>query len=94
MSSGVSSFCPAHFYGAAVFFVEREEWTERNAQFRALTKGKDTSFIPPEGRWTAEAFQSLFSHIDEKIRDGYGEDGCGKKVICTERLIPSIRLYL
>jgi hypothetical protein len=80
-SSGASSFCPARFYGAGVFFVEREERTERNVQFRELTKGKGTSFIPPEGRWAAEAFQSLFSHIGEKIRDGYGEDGCGKKVL-------------
>jgi hypothetical protein len=29
----------------------------------------------------------LFSHIDGKIRDGYGEDGCGRKVVGTERLI-------
>jgi hypothetical protein len=40
---------------------------------------KDKSFIPPRGA-CSEAFQSLFSHIDGKIRDGYGEVG-------TERLI-------
>jgi hypothetical protein len=33
-------------------------------------KGKDTA---------AEAFQSLFSHSDGKIRDRYGEDGCGRE---------------
>jgi hypothetical protein len=36
-------------------------------------KGKDTFFIPPEGGRAAEAFQSLFSHTDGKIQDGYGE---------------------
>jgi hypothetical protein len=49
--------------------------------------GKDTSFIPPEGGRAAEASQSLFSHTDGKIRVGYGEDGCGRKVVGTERLI-------
>jgi hypothetical protein len=29
----------------------------------------------------------LSSHTDGKIRDGYGEDGCGRKVVGTERLI-------
>jgi hypothetical protein len=43
--------------------------------------------FPPEGGRAAEAFQSLFSHTDGKIRDGYGEDGCGRKVVGTERLI-------
>jgi hypothetical protein len=28
--------------------------------------------FPSEGGRAAEAFQSLFSHIDGKIRDGYG----------------------
>jgi hypothetical protein len=48
-----------------------------------LTEGKkkDASSIPPEGRRAAEAFQSLFSHTDGKIRDGYGEDGCRRKVV-------------
>ncbi|KAH0814599.1 hypothetical protein GEV33_008192 [Tenebrio molitor] len=41
----------------------------------------------PEGGKAAEAFQSLFSHIDGKIRDGYGDDGCGRKVVSTEKLI-------
>jgi hypothetical protein len=45
-----------------------------------LLCGKDTYFILPEGGRAAETFQSLFSHIDGKIRDGYGEDGCGRKV--------------
>jgi hypothetical protein len=49
--------------------------------------GKDTSFIAPGGGRAAEAFQSFFSHIDGKIRDGYGEDGCGRKVVGTDRLI-------
>jgi hypothetical protein len=44
------------------------------------------SFHPEEGR-AAEAFQSFFSHIDGKIRDGYGRNGCGRKVVGTERLI-------
>jgi hypothetical protein len=43
-------------------------------------------FHSPGGGRAAEAFQSLFSHIDGKIRDGYGEDGCGRKVVGTERL--------
>jgi hypothetical protein len=47
------------------------------------TEGKDTSFIPPKGG----GLLSLFSHTDGKIRDGYGEDGCGRKVVGTERLI-------
>jgi hypothetical protein len=34
-------------------------------------------------------FFFLFSHADGKIRDGYGEDGCGRKVVGTERLIPT-----
>jgi hypothetical protein len=42
--------------------------------------------FPTEGGRAAEAF-SLFSHTDGKIRDGYGEDGCGRKVVGTERLI-------
>jgi hypothetical protein len=41
----------------------------------------------PKGVGAAEAFQSLFSYTDGKIRDGYGEDGCGRKVVGTERLI-------
>jgi hypothetical protein len=50
--------------------------------------GKETVHLsfPPEGGRAAEAF-SLFSHTDGKIRDGYGEDGCGRKVVGTERLI-------
>jgi hypothetical protein len=51
------------------------------------TEGKDTSFITPKGRRAYEAFQGLFSHTDGKIRDGYGEDGCGRGVVGTERLI-------
>jgi hypothetical protein len=43
--------------------------------------------FPPEGGRAAETFQSLLSHTDGKIRDGYGEDGCGRKVVDTERLI-------
>jgi hypothetical protein len=55
---------------------------ENENLIKADWKGKDTSFIPPEGRRRAvEAFQSLFSHTDWKIRDGYGEDGCGRKVV-------------
>jgi hypothetical protein len=40
--------------------------------------GKDGihfSFPPPERGWTAEAFQSRFSHTDGKIRDVYAEEG-------------------
>jgi hypothetical protein len=44
-------------------------------------KGKDTFFIPG---WAAEAFQSLFSHTDGKIRDGCGADGCGRKVVGSD----------
>jgi hypothetical protein len=36
---------------------------------------------PEEGRRAAEAFQSLFSHSDRKILDGYGDDGYGMKVV-------------
>jgi hypothetical protein len=45
--------------------------------------------FPPEGGRAAEAFQSLFSHTDGKTgrRDGYGKNGCGRKVVGTERLI-------
>jgi hypothetical protein len=51
-------------------------------------KKKETVHLsfPPGGGRAAEAF-SLFSHTDGKIRDGYGEDGCGRKVVGTERLI-------
>jgi hypothetical protein len=31
-----SSFCPARFYGAAVFFVEGEERRKTNAQVESL----------------------------------------------------------
>jgi hypothetical protein len=48
---------------------------------------KDTFFISFRRRRAAEGFQSLFSHTDGKIRDGYGEDGCGRKVVHPERLI-------
>jgi hypothetical protein len=41
--------------------------------------------FPPEG--LSRAFQSLFSHTDGRIPDGYGEDGCGRKVVGTEGLI-------
>ncbi|KAH0813065.1 hypothetical protein GEV33_009726 [Tenebrio molitor] len=43
---------------------------------------------PPIGGSTAEAFQSLFSYIDWKFRDGCGEDGI--RLICDMRpvLIP------
>jgi hypothetical protein len=30
VSKKASSFCPAHFYGAVVFFIEEEERRERN----------------------------------------------------------------
>jgi hypothetical protein len=40
--------------------------------------------FPPEGGRSAEAFQSLFSHIDGKFRDGCGEDGYGRNVVGTE----------
>jgi hypothetical protein len=36
------------------------------------------ALFPTEGGRAAEAFQSLFSHTDGKIRDGYGEGGCGR----------------
>jgi hypothetical protein len=52
-----------------------------------LTSLIEKGALPPEGGKAAEAFQSLFSHIDGKIRDGYGEDGCGRKVVSTEKLI-------
>jgi hypothetical protein len=39
-----------------------------------------THYYPREEERAAEASQS-------EIRDGYGEDGCGKKVVGTERLI-------
>jgi hypothetical protein len=41
-------------------------------------------FHSPEGGRATEAFQSLFSHIDGKIRDGFVPmDGCGRKVVGT-----------
>jgi hypothetical protein len=43
-----------------------------------MKEGRDTSF---KGERAAEAFQSLFSHIDGKIRGGYGVDGRGRKVV-------------
>jgi hypothetical protein len=39
-----------------------------------VLKGKERIFHSPE-EVAAEAFQSLFSHTDGKIRDGYNEDG-------------------
>jgi hypothetical protein len=41
-------------------------------------EGKIHLSFSPEG----EAFQSLFSHIDGKIRDGYGVDGYGGRWYC------------
>jgi hypothetical protein len=35
-------------------------------------KTEKKGYIPTEGKRTAEAFQSLFTHTDGKIRDGYG----------------------
>jgi hypothetical protein len=43
------------------------------------------SFPPEEGRGAGEAFQSVFSHTDGKIGDRYGEGGCGRKMVSTER---------
>jgi hypothetical protein len=40
----------------------------KQAQLMYQGKGKDTSFNPPGGGRAAEAFHSLFSHIDGKIR--------------------------
>jgi hypothetical protein len=40
-------------------------------------------FHSPEGGRATEASQSLFSHIDGKIRDGCGVDGCGSKMVGT-----------
>ncbi|KAJ3621878.1 hypothetical protein MTP99_002429 [Tenebrio molitor] len=54
-----------------------------------LWKGKETPFIPPEEGRAAEASQSLFSYTDGKIRDGYGEDGCEKKVVASSESVPS-----
>jgi hypothetical protein len=50
--------------------------------------------FPPVGGRAAGAFQSLFSHIDGKIRDGYGVDGCGRKVVGTAEVAtdPAIAL--
>jgi hypothetical protein len=49
------------------------------SSYKNVTKiRKGYIFISPpkaEGGRAAEAFHSLCSHIDEKIRDGYGEDG-------------------
>jgi hypothetical protein len=83
------------FYEGVVFFVEGEERIERNKHAQnvneneGIWKKKETVHFsfPPEGGRAAEAFWSLFSHTDGKIRDGYGEDGCGRKVVGTERLI-------
>ncbi|KAH0811991.1 hypothetical protein GEV33_010800 [Tenebrio molitor] len=44
------------------------------------TKERIHLSFPPEGGRATEAFQSLFSHTDGKIRDGYGEDEYGRKV--------------
>jgi hypothetical protein len=43
--------------------------------------------FPSAGGRAAEAFQSLFSHIDGKIRDGYGVDGSGRNVVGTDPAI-------
>jgi hypothetical protein len=43
----------------------------KQAQLMYQGKGKDTSFIPPGGGRAAEAFHSLFSHIDGKIRSHF-----------------------
>jgi hypothetical protein len=58
-----------------------------NSNSRASGKEGYIFHSSPKGGRAAEAFQSLFSHTDGKIRDGYGEDGCGRKVVGTERLI-------
>jgi hypothetical protein len=49
-------------------------WTKYLETF-SLKKRKGYIFhSPPKGGGTAEAFQSLFSHIDGRIRDGHGVD--------------------
>jgi hypothetical protein len=61
--------------------VAANELFDRNGR-----KGYIFHYPQREGR-AYEAFQGLFSHTDGKIRDGYGEDGCGRGVVGTERLI-------
>jgi hypothetical protein len=69
-------------HSSLVFFVLLSAFINKYL----VKKGKDTFFIPPR-RGAAEAFQSLFSHTDGKILEGYDEDGCGRKVVGTESLI-------
>jgi hypothetical protein len=69
--------------------LEKRESCVTEASATDVSRKKMKGYIshsPGRGR-AAEAFQSLFSHIDGNIRDGYGEDGCGRKVVGTERLI-------
>jgi hypothetical protein len=49
--------------------------------FARHTREKNIFHSPPKGGGAAEAFQSLSSHIDGKIRDGYGVNGGVRKVV-------------
>jgi hypothetical protein len=42
--------------------------------------------FPPKGGGLLRLSRA-FGHTDGKIRDEYGEYGCGRKVVGTERLI-------
>jgi hypothetical protein len=50
-------------------------------------RGEGYIFHSPEGGRAAEAFQSLFSHIDGKIRDGYGRKVVGTAEVATDPAI-------
>jgi hypothetical protein len=69
--------------------ADRMPYTNEMLEKKKEHGGKEMIHLsfPPEGGRAAEAFQSLFSHTDGKIRDGYGKNGCGRKVVGTERLI-------
>jgi hypothetical protein len=41
---------------------------------------------PPKEGGLLRLSRSLLSHIDGKIRDGYGVDGCGRKVVGTAEI--------
>ncbi|KAH0820640.1 hypothetical protein GEV33_002151 [Tenebrio molitor] len=64
-----------------------------------MDAGRVAAFDRPQdlmnGGRAAEAFQSLFSHTEGKIRDGYGEDGCEMKVVGSPgirtRDLPSVK---
>ncbi|KAH0809396.1 hypothetical protein GEV33_013394 [Tenebrio molitor] len=68
------------FFVDGVVLCARRQRQRADLSWRNNADERVHLLFPPKGGRAAETFQSLFSYTDGKIRDGYGEDGCGRKV--------------